>query len=253
MASYLVTGSSRGLGLALVSRLASLPAAQVGKIIATARQDNSAQLTELVKSSSGRVELVRMDVTNESSIQEAAKLVESKLQGKGLDYLINNAGLMDWSPSGVEGMDKLNEILHTNVTSVHNVTRAFLPLLRKGEKKVVVNITSTLGSIAKAEVYKGSLTPAYKISKAALNMLTVQYAMQCEAEGFTFIAVSPGWLRTDLGSSRADLPVETGAEKVLDIVQQTGTHQNGKFLNIHVPGWENAPGINQYDGEEVAW
>jgi NAD(P)-dependent dehydrogenase (short-subunit alcohol dehydrogenase family) len=104
MASYLVTGSSRGLGLALVSRLASLPAAQVGKIIATARQDNSPQLKEIVNASSGRVELVKMDVTNKSSIQEAVKLVEEKLQGKGLDYLINNAGLMDWAPNGLEGM-----------------------------------------------------------------------------------------------------------------------------------------------------
>ncbi|KAJ5885977.1 uncharacterized protein N7473_008651 [Penicillium subrubescens] len=253
MASYLVTGSSRGLGLALVSRLASLPSAQVGKIIATARQDNSPQLTELVNTSSGRVELVKLDVTNKSSIQEAAKLVEGKLQGKGLDYLINNAGLMDWSSTGLEGMDNLNDIFHTNVTSVHNVTQAFLPLLRKGEKKVVINISTTLGSFAKAEVYRQSPTPAYKISKAALNMLTVQYAQQYEAEGFTLLAISPGWLRTDLGSARADLPVETGAEKVLDIVQQTGPHQNGKFLNIHVPGWENASGNNQYDGEEVAW
>lgn len=104
MASYLVTGSSRGLGLALVSRLASLPTAQVGKIIATARQDNSPQLTELVNSSSGRVELVKLDVTNNVSIQEAARLVEGKLQGKGLDYLVNNAGLMDWSSTGLEGM-----------------------------------------------------------------------------------------------------------------------------------------------------
>jgi NAD(P)-dependent dehydrogenase (short-subunit alcohol dehydrogenase family) len=104
MASYLVTGSSRGLGLALVSRLASLPAAQVGKIIATARQDSSSELTDLVNSSSGRVELVKLDVTNKSSIQEAAKLVEGRLQGKGLDYLINNAGLMDWTSTGLEGM-----------------------------------------------------------------------------------------------------------------------------------------------------
>ncbi|KAJ5433609.1 uncharacterized protein N7458_012765 [Penicillium daleae] len=253
MASYLVTGSSRGLGLALVSRLASLPAAQVGKIIATARQDNSPQLKEIVNASSGRVELVKMDVTNKSSIQEAVKLVEEKLQGKGLDYLINNAGLMDWVPNGLEGMDNLNDIFHTNVTSVHNVTQAFLPLLRKGEKKVVANISTTLGSFAKAEVYRQSPTPAYKISKAALNMLTVQYAQQYEAEGFTFLAVTPGWLRTDLGSSRADLPVETGAEKVVDIVRQTGPHQNGKFVNIHVSGWENGPGINQYDGKEVDW
>lgn len=104
MASYLVTGSSRGLGLAIVSRLASLPVAQVGKIIATARQDSSPQLKEIANASPGRVELVKLDVTNQSSIQEAVKFVEGKLQGKGLDYLINNAGVMDWTPAGLEGM-----------------------------------------------------------------------------------------------------------------------------------------------------
>lgn len=104
MASYLVTGSSRGLGLALITRLASLPKTEVGTIIATARQDKSPQLKDLVNASSGRVELVKLDVTDSSSVAEAASLVEGKLKGKGLDYLINNAGVMDWSASGVEGM-----------------------------------------------------------------------------------------------------------------------------------------------------
>lgn len=104
MASFLITGSSRGLGLALATRLASLPSGQVGTIFATARQDNSAQLKELISASSGRVELVVLDVTDKKSVQEASRLVEQKLQGKGLDYLINNAGAMDWNPAGVEGM-----------------------------------------------------------------------------------------------------------------------------------------------------
>ena len=104
MASFLITGSSRGLGLALATRLASLPSGQVGIVFATARQDNSAQLKELISASSGRVEFVGLDVTDKKSVREATRLVEQKLQGKGLDYLINNAGAMDWNPAGVEGM-----------------------------------------------------------------------------------------------------------------------------------------------------
>lgn len=104
MASYLVTGSSRGLGLALVSRLASLPKTEVAHIIATARQDNSPQLKEIVSASSGRVEFVKLDVTNKASVGEAIKSVEQKLQGKGLDYLINNAGVMDSGNDGLAGM-----------------------------------------------------------------------------------------------------------------------------------------------------
>lgn len=161
MANYLITGSSRGLGLALASGLAALPASQVGTIIATARQDNSPQLRELINKSAGKVDFVQLDVANTQSIQEAVKSVESQLQGKGLDVLINNAGIMPMTPGGVEAMyvccftafmiitkilrrllnrDKLNETFNMNVTSVHNVTRAFLPLLRKSQKKTVVNM-----------------------------------------------------------------------------------------------------------------
>ena len=104
MASYLVTGASRGLGLALVSRLASLPTSQVGKIIATARADNSPELKEIVNASAGRVEWVQLDVCDQKSVSEAASEVDRLLQGKGLDYLINNAGRIDWSENGVEGM-----------------------------------------------------------------------------------------------------------------------------------------------------
>ncbi|XHG05981.1 hypothetical protein AWENTII_009193 [Aspergillus wentii] len=92
MATYLITGSSRGLGLALATRLASLPKSDVGSIFATSRRDN-AKLNELVESSD-RVGFVPMDVTDERSIAEAVKLVEIRLQGRGLDVLINNVGVM---------------------------------------------------------------------------------------------------------------------------------------------------------------
>lgn len=104
MASYLVTGCSRGLGLALITRLMTFPKTEVGTIIATARQDNSSQLKELVDASSGRVQFISLDVTDLESVNEAAGIVEHRLQERGLDYLINNAGVMDWSPKGMEGM-----------------------------------------------------------------------------------------------------------------------------------------------------
>jgi NAD(P)-dependent dehydrogenase (short-subunit alcohol dehydrogenase family) len=104
MASYLITGSSRGLGLALAARLAALPKTEVGTIIATARQDNSASLTEIVSASSGRVQMLKLDVTDIASVEAAVGAAGRSLQGKGLDVLINNAGMMDWSPTGLEGM-----------------------------------------------------------------------------------------------------------------------------------------------------
>lgn len=100
-------------------------------------------------------------------------------------------------------------------------------------------------------------------------MLTVQYAFGLEKEGFTVLAVSPGvscfhhnwrlcvnnlqWLKTDMGSQHADLEVPVGVDATKDIILNATTEKNGKFCNIHVPGWENAPGANQYEGEEHAW
>ena len=112
MANYLITGSSRGLGFALVSRLAALPSSKVGTIIATARQDNTPQLCDLINKSSGKVVFVPLDVASLQSIQKAVKLVENLLQGKGLDVLINNAGVMPVAPGGLEDMyDALRDTL----------------------------------------------------------------------------------------------------------------------------------------------
>lgn len=61
------------------------------------------------------------------------------------------------------------------------------------------------------------------------------------------------WLQTDLGGRRADLPPETGAKAIVDMVQNATPEQNGRFFNIHVPGWEENKGFNQYDGKKVPW
>ena len=103
MASYLITGASRGFGLALVHELAALPTSDASKIFATARGDAPA-LTEVVKKSSGRVVFVQLDVTNEASIKKAAAEVEASLAGKGLDVLINNAGVCQYAFEGVQSM-----------------------------------------------------------------------------------------------------------------------------------------------------
>lgn len=107
-------------------------------------------------------------------------------------------------------------------------------------------------------------THAYKVSKAALNALSTQYAIDLEKAGFSVFAVSPGvsshlagdvdyankrqWLKTDLGGSSADLDPATGVEAFLRLILASDRSYNGKFLNIKVPGWEGT-----YDGEEVPW
>ncbi|EKG14038.1 Short-chain dehydrogenase/reductase SDR [Macrophomina phaseolina MS6] len=252
MASYLITGSSRGLGLAIAGLIASKPASEVSKVFASARSETEG-VKKLIAESNGRVEFVQLDVTSQESAKKAASQVEQSLNGKGLDVIINNAGVMNYTPNGIENMTDLDDTFKINVTSVHYVTSAFLPLLKKGNLKKVVNISTTLGSITKAPTYALFPVPAYKVSKAALNMLTVQYAQSFAEEGFTFVAVSPGWVQTDLGGSSADLTVEQGSKAVTDIVFRVSKSDTGKFFNVHVPGWEHAEGINQYDGACPPW
>ncbi|KAI4236557.1 MAG: hypothetical protein L6R40_006113 [Gallowayella cf. fulva] len=251
MASYLITGCSRGLGLGLVAQLAALPPDQVGRIFATARTDSSIELKDLISQYPDRIVFVMLDTSDQTSITNASEAVAESLGGMGLDVLINNAAIMQKSSEGIETMNNLSETFNANVASVHNVTSAFLPLLRKGSQKKVFNISSTAGSLTVARKYQPMPIPAYKVCKAALNMLTVQYALSMEEEGFTFIAICPGWLRTDMGNAfgvEGDLPVSVGAMAVLEIVHKYGKEHTGRFYNIRVPGWEKNEGLNQYDG-----
>ncbi|ORY21510.1 short chain dehydrogenase reductase, partial [Naematelia encephala] len=251
-ASYLITGASRGLGLELSRQLAAFPASEVSKVFATSR-GSAPKLDELAKQSNGRIVVVKLDVTDQETIKSAAKEVEASLGGKGLDVLINNAGIMEYAPNGVKAMDNLESSFKANVLGTHWVTAEFFPLLQKGNLKKVVNITSTFGSIALFPYSHYISVPAYKVTKAALNALTVQYSLDYGKEGFTFFSISPGWLRTDLGSEAADLSVEDGAKATLDRIINAGPDKNGQNLNIKIEGWKKTQSGEAYDGANPPW
>lgn len=103
MASYFITGASRGIGLGLCAALAAKSASEVAVVYAAARTRTDA-LKELVQSSAGRVKVVDLDVTSEDSIKNAARQVEDSLPTKGLDVLINNAGVQPVTPEGILAM-----------------------------------------------------------------------------------------------------------------------------------------------------
>lgn len=146
MATYYVTGASRGIGLELVKQLLELPADQVSLVFANSRSAPTPALAELIASSGGRATHILGAVNNAEAVEEAARQVEAQLgpAHKGLDVLVNNAGIAGPPPPGGKLVDtppeELTDILDTNVVGPHRVTKAFLPLLRKGEQKKIINM-----------------------------------------------------------------------------------------------------------------
>lgn len=143
MSTYAITGTSKGLGLELTKHLLDLPSTQIAHIFALSRGAPTEALTTLIQNSNGRVTHVKCAVDSDESVQQAAADVEKALDGKGLDVLVNNAGIGGAAKTlTLEGhsAEFLNQFLNTNVTGVHRCTVAFLPLLRRGREKKVINM-----------------------------------------------------------------------------------------------------------------
>lgn len=214
--AYLVTGANRGIGLAFARHLSK----RGDRVIATARRPEKAR--ELAKLSL-RVE--ELDVADERSIAGLA----GRIEGEALDVLINNAAIGEDGPGfGRLSMEDLEEAFRVNAIGPVAVTQALLPNLRAGKRRTVVNLSSGLGSISENE--SGGWI-AYRASKAALNQLTRTIAAELKREGFTCIAISPGWVRTDMGGSGASLSPEESAAAMLEVIDRLKPSDTGRFLD----------------------
>ncbi|OQO10792.1 hypothetical protein B0A48_04092 [Cryoendolithus antarcticus] len=200
--------------------------------------------------------LITASVTDQLAVEAAVERVSEVLGSQGLDVLINNAGTNDTHPKGMRSVqaDALMSVFELNVVGVQRITSAFLPLLERGKQKKVINISSRLASLSLAAHTTFAPTYAYKVSKAAMNTLTVQYALDLRASEFTVLAVSPGWLKTRLGGGDvAQLTTEQSAEAVLEIVRAAAIEDTGKLMNIRVPGFKFGGTVEAYPGGEMPW
>ncbi|KAM0263894.1 hypothetical protein ACHAQJ_000929 [Trichoderma viride] len=232
-----------------------MPESSISKVFVLTRGSPSAELSAIMETAGKRVIHIKCEVVDNASVQRAAAEIEEKLGGEGLDILINNIGIMPVTPDGIRTMDpeELIRAFDVNVVAAHRVTAALIPSLQLGKQKKIIMISSSVASVAWVDRYSWSPTFAYKITKTAMSMLTAQYAMEYKKEGFTFLAINPGWVKTDMGSENADLDLKTAVKGIFDLIDKADTSYNGKFYNIHVPGWEHNEGVNQYEGAEIPW
>jgi NAD(P)-dependent dehydrogenase (short-subunit alcohol dehydrogenase family) len=173
----------------------------------------------------GEVVPVRLDVGDADSVGAAAELVRGRVEH--LDALVNNAGIHDdtWQDAIDADLAVAAEALEVNLLGPWRTTAAFAPLLRRGSR--VVNVSSGAGSFAENGGAGG--TPAYAVSKAALDMLTVKLAADLRPRGVLVNAVCPGWVATDMGGS-GGRPVEQGAASVRWAVELPADGPTGGFF-----------------------
>ncbi|KAH9836036.1 C-factor [Rhodofomes roseus] len=231
--TWLVTGSSRGIGLELVRQLVSDPS---NIVVATCRDPARApKLSALKDAAPGQLYVVALDVGSEASIRGSVAEVEGILGSKGLDYLYNNAAITEGDDSAFDfSYDGLLDTLRANVGGPALMGTVYLPLLEKGRRKVIVNMTSGLASIG---LDFGAKNATYSISKTALNMLAYKQA-KTRPDLIAYV-VDPGWVKTDMGGPDAMMEVEESVGRLIRLATTATAESSGRFL--------------RHDGEQVPW
>jgi len=212
--TVLITGANRGLGLALANKFGG----EDWQVLAGARADHGG-LADLVKRFP-HVSVVSLDVTDVDSVRNAARQVSER--ATGLDILINNAAI--FPEEGTPPLAKLDlsdmhlqRTMDVNVLGPLRVTQQFLPLLERGQRKLILNVSSEAGSIADC---RRKSQYAYCMSKAALNMQSRILQNDLGRKGFKVLAVHPGWMQTDMGGPDATVPPDVSAAGIFRLAMR---------------------------------
>lgn len=229
MATVLITGTNRGIGLEFVKQYLS----RGDEVLATCRDLSSAgELSELAADS--RLKLYELDVNSEQSM---AAFAES-IKGEAIDVFINNAGVYgprDANFGNVSAAD-WNAVLHVNSVAPMLLTQLIIDSLRQGNDKKLVYVTSKMGSI---DDNRGGGSYIYRSSKTALNSVVRSLAVDLASEGFCAAVVHPGWVLTDMGGPNALIDTQTSVSGMIGVVDNLNAANSGEFFN--------------YDGNPIPW
>ncbi len=226
MPTVLITGANRGVGLEFTRSFA----ADGWRVHACARNVEKAKKLRGV---AGEVISHKLDVTNGLKVASLAR----ELAEEPLDLLINNAGV--YGPRtgfGETDYDEWLDVLQVNTLAPLRVVERFVGLLERGEGGTVVNISSIMGSIASNNSGGGYI---YRSSKAALNMVTKSLANDLAGRGITVVSFHPGWVKTDMGGSGADITAAESVAGMRQVIAGLTPADNGHFFN--------------YDGKPLPW
>lgn len=225
--NVLIVGASRGLGFALLQQFQSRPDIEA---IAGIRNPGSASV---------KTKSVSIDITDDASVAAAAAQIPT------LDILVVNAAIGNAEKILKTSTERLGEYMEVNVIGTHRVVTAFLPALHRGKAKKIVIVSSQSASMERQIGAKRGFSGPYAVSKAACNMLAVQYHNELNdgqgATPFVVVAVHPGWVATDMGKLAGDggMDPAVSAKGVVDLV-----------LGLRV---EDSAGFFAWDGSRLPW
>jgi NAD(P)-dependent dehydrogenase (short-subunit alcohol dehydrogenase family) len=231
MPTILITGANRGLGLEFARQYL----AEGHAVIAACRDTDKAQaLRALERDSKGGLTTVELDVTDSASVRHAAAGVAQT----SIDILINCAGVIGAHGQRIGSLDYDDwwEVLDVNLLGPARVCEAFLEHVARSDRRLMITITSGMGSLA--DNTSGGSIP-YRTSKAAVNMLMRSAAIDLKPRRITAVVLNPGWVKTDMGGPNAKLSPEESVGGMLRLIAKLGPEDSGRFYN--------------YDGREYPW
>jgi NAD(P)-dependent dehydrogenase (short-subunit alcohol dehydrogenase family) len=231
MPTILVTGANRGLGLEFTRQYA----ADGWQVIAACRDPQAAKdLRALAAASAGRIRVIAMNVADTASVKAAAMAIA----GEPIDILLNNAGVGNPAGKTLGSLDYAAwlKVLDVNALGPARVVESLVDNVARGERKLILTITSRMGSID--DNTSGGSYP-YRSSKAAVNMVMKSLSLDLASRGIACVLLHPGWVRTDMGGSSGKLSPAQSIGELRKLIAKLGPGDSGKFYD--------------YDGSEIPW
>jgi NAD(P)-dependent dehydrogenase (short-subunit alcohol dehydrogenase family) len=230
MSNVLVTGCNRGLGLEWCRQYAEAD----WRVFATCRHPETADALRDLEQSYPRLSVHRLDVTQPESVYA----LRTELQQESIDVLVNNAGvyLEKYAPTASVRYDEWQQTLEVNTLSPMRVTEALLELVARSQRRLVVAISSHMGSIAEIGAAGDTY---YRSSKAALNAAMKGLSIALRERGIGVLLLHPGWVRTRMGGWDAPVTPAESVAGMRTLVDGFSLDQSGRFL--------------RYNGTEIPW
>lgn len=231
MPTILITGANRGLGLEFTRQYL----AEGYAVIAACRNPGAAHsLQALERTAGGALSVIEIDVADTASVKRAA----ARVPAPTIDILVNCAGVFGAGGETIGSLDydAWRAVLEVNLLGPARMCEAFLDQIAGSDRRLIVTITSGLGSLA--DNGTGGYIP-YRTSKAAVNMLMRSAAFDLKPRGVTCVVVNPGWVKTDMGGPNAKLSPEESVGALRRLIAKISAQDSGRFYN--------------YDGRDYPW